>query len=161
MTRTCPRDHRIRTASGWPGLTAVDGGAPAPRRWAASTGCGAGEVGWDGPLSRGCWGTSRSARSSAWSLVAGPAVADVGAAAGTAEAIFAAAIAVFTVALLGVGPGLRRLGPRRLFGVAAAAAGAGLGTAASWDRPVALWAGPSRSCPGLTRSLTTPVGKST
>src|SRR3954452_174488 len=76
-----------------------------------------------------------------WSLVAGPAVADVGASAGSAEAVFAAAIAVFTVALLGVGRGLRRLGPRQLLGVAAAGAGAGLGTAASWDRPPALWAG--------------------
>src|SRR4051794_21122303 len=76
-----------------------------------------------------------------WSLVASPAVADVGAPAGTAEAVFAAAIAVFTVALLGVGRGVRRLGPRQLLGVAAAGAGAGLGTAASWDRPPALWAG--------------------
>jgi MFS family permease len=76
-----------------------------------------------------------------WSLVAGPAVADVGASAGTAEAVFAAAIAVFAVALLGVGQGLRRLGPRGLLGGAAAGAGAGLGTAASWDRPAALWIG--------------------
>jgi OFA family oxalate/formate antiporter-like MFS transporter len=76
-----------------------------------------------------------------WSLVAAPAVADVGASAGTASAVFAAAIGVFTVALLGVGRALRRLGPGRLLGVAAAGAGAGLGTAASWDRPLALWAG--------------------
>src|SRR5829696_7383087 len=68
----------------------------------------------------------------AWSLVAGPAVADVGASTGTA-----AAVSVFTVTLLGVGRGLRRLGPRRLLVVAAAGAGAGLGTAVSWDRPVA------------------------
>jgi MFS family permease len=76
-----------------------------------------------------------------WSLVAGPAVADVGAPAGTAEAVFAAAIAVFTVALLGVGRALRRLGPRRLLDVAAAGAGAGLGTAAVWDGAPALWVG--------------------
>src|SRR5215207_4240810 len=76
-----------------------------------------------------------------WSLVAGPAVADVGASTGTAAAVFAAAIGVFTVALLGVGRGLRRLGPRRLLVVAAAGAGAGLGTAVSWDRPAALWVG--------------------
>jgi MFS family permease len=76
-----------------------------------------------------------------WSLVATPAVADVGASAGTASAVFAATIAVFTAALLGVGGALRWLGPRRLLGVAAAGAGAGLGTAASWDRPLALWAG--------------------
>jgi OFA family oxalate/formate antiporter-like MFS transporter len=41
-----------------------------------------------------------------WSLVAVPAVADVGASAGTAEAVFAAAIAVFTIAVLRVGRGL-------------------------------------------------------
>ena len=76
-----------------------------------------------------------------WSLVSGPAVADVGASAGTGEAVFAVAIGVFTVALLGVGRGLRRLGPRRLLGLAASGAGAGLGTAVSWDRTPALWTG--------------------
>jgi MFS family permease len=76
-----------------------------------------------------------------WSLVAEQAVADVGAPAGTAAAVFAGAIVVFTAALSGVGRALRRLGPRRLLGVAAAGAGAGLGTAAAWDRPLALWVG--------------------
>jgi OFA family oxalate/formate antiporter-like MFS transporter len=76
-----------------------------------------------------------------WSLVAGQATADVGAPASTGTAVFAAAIAVFTLALLGAGRALRSLGPRRLLAGAAVAAGAGLGVAATGQHPLALWCG--------------------
>jgi MFS transporter, OFA family, oxalate/formate antiporter len=76
-----------------------------------------------------------------WSLVAERASRDVGAPAATPTAVFAAAIAVFTVALLGVWHGLQVLGPRRLLAAAAVAAGAGLGVAAIGQHPLALWCG--------------------
>jgi OFA family oxalate/formate antiporter-like MFS transporter len=76
-----------------------------------------------------------------WSLVAAPATADVGASAATGPAVFAAAIAVFTVALLGAGRALRSLGPRRLLVGSAVAAGAGLLVAATGQHPLALWFG--------------------
>jgi OFA family oxalate/formate antiporter-like MFS transporter len=76
-----------------------------------------------------------------WSLVAAPATADVGAPPATGPAVFAAAIAVFTLALLGMGPALRSLGPRRLLAGAAVAAGAGLLVAATGQHPLALWLG--------------------
>jgi OFA family oxalate/formate antiporter-like MFS transporter len=76
-----------------------------------------------------------------WSLVAATATTDVGASAATGPAVFAAAIAVFTLALLGTGRALRSLGPRRLFVGAAVAAGAGLLVAAAGQHPLALWLG--------------------
>lgn len=76
-----------------------------------------------------------------WSLVAQEASRDVGAPAPTAAAVFAVAIAVFSLALLGVRRGLHVLGPRRLLGGAAVAAGAGLGLAATGRHPLALWCG--------------------
>ncbi|MEX5719188.1 MFS transporter [Geodermatophilus maliterrae] len=76
-----------------------------------------------------------------WSLVARQASRDVGAPALTAAAVFAVAIAVFTLALLGTRRGLHVLGPRRLLGGAAVAAGAGLGVAATGQVPLALWVG--------------------
>ena len=76
-----------------------------------------------------------------WSLVAQQASRDVGAPASTATAVFAAAVAVFTLAQLGVRRGLHVLGPRRLLGGAAVVAGTGLGVAASGQHPLALWCG--------------------
>lgn len=76
-----------------------------------------------------------------WSLVAQEASRDVGAPAPTAAAVFAVAIAVFSLALLGVRRGLHVLGPRRLLAGAAVAAGAGLGVAATGRHPLALWCG--------------------
>ncbi|MBY3553113.1 MFS transporter [Modestobacter lapidis] len=76
-----------------------------------------------------------------WSLVAEQATADVGAPGSAGAAVFAAAIAVFTVALLTTGRALRTVGPRRLLGGAAGAAAAGLGVAATGHHPLALWAG--------------------
>jgi MFS family permease len=76
-----------------------------------------------------------------WSLVAQQASRDVGAPAPTATAVFAAAVAVFTLALLGVRRGLHLLGPRRLLAGAAVAAGTGLGVAATGQHPLALWCG--------------------
>jgi OFA family oxalate/formate antiporter-like MFS transporter len=65
----------------------------------------------------------------AWSLVAPAVTADAGAA-GSGTAVFAAALVSFTVALLGVGRVLRRLG-----------AGVGLGLTAAWQRPEVPWLG--------------------
>jgi MFS family permease len=76
-----------------------------------------------------------------WSLVAGQAMVDVGAPATTGGAVFAAAIAVFTMALLWAGRAVRTLGPRWLLAGAAVAAASGLGSAASGQHPVALWCG--------------------
>src|SRR3954452_17664546 len=76
-----------------------------------------------------------------WSLVAGPATADVGASAATGPAVFAAAITVFTLALLGTGRALPRLGPRLLLAGAAVLASAGLLVAATGQHPLALWCG--------------------
>lgn len=76
-----------------------------------------------------------------WSLVAGQATADVGAPAATGAAIFAAAIAVFTLALLWAGRAMHTLGPRRLLAGAAVAAASGLGAAAAGQHPLALWGG--------------------
>jgi MFS transporter, OFA family, oxalate/formate antiporter len=76
-----------------------------------------------------------------WSLVAQQAGRDVHAPAATATAVFAAAVTVFALALLGVRRGLHALGPRRLLGGAAVAAGAGLEVAATAQHPLALWCG--------------------
>ena len=61
----------------------------------------------------------------AWSLVAPRVVADAGAPRGSGPAVFALALGVFTVVLLGVGRWLARVGPRRLLAAAALAAGSG------------------------------------
>jgi OFA family oxalate/formate antiporter-like MFS transporter len=58
----------------------------------------------------------------AWSLVAPRVVADAGAPRGSGPAVFALALGVFTVVLLGVGRWLARVGPRRLLAAAALAA---------------------------------------
>lgn len=76
----------------------------------------------------------------AWSLVAPAVTADAGAA-GSGEAVFAVALVSFTVALLGVGWALRRLGARGLLCVAAVGAGAGLALTAAWQRPEVPWLG--------------------
>jgi MFS family permease len=76
-----------------------------------------------------------------WSLVARQATRDVGGPAPTAAAAFAAAIAVFTLAVLGVRHGLPVRGPRRLLAGAAVAAGAGLAVVATGQHPLALWCG--------------------
>jgi MFS family permease len=76
-----------------------------------------------------------------WSLVSEQATADVGAPHPAGAAVFAAAIVVFTVALVVAGRVLHTLGPRRLLGGAAAAAAAGLGLAATGQHPLALWCG--------------------
>ncbi|MGY1637839.1 MFS transporter [Geodermatophilus sp. SYSU D00742] len=77
----------------------------------------------------------------AWSLVAPSVVADTGGSPGSGAAVFAAALVVFTGTLLGVGRGLRRLGPRRLLAGAAVLAGAGLGLTAVAERPELPWLG--------------------
>ncbi|SES79472.1 MFS transporter [Geodermatophilus poikilotrophus] len=77
----------------------------------------------------------------AWSLVAPRVVADAGAPRGTGPAVFALALAVFTVVLLGVGRWLARVGPRRLLAAAALAAGSGIGVTAAVQRPEAPWLG--------------------
>ncbi|WP_448616746.1 MFS transporter [Modestobacter sp. URMC 112] len=76
-----------------------------------------------------------------WSLVAAEAVADVGAPAATGSAVFAAAIAAFTLALLWAGRAVHTLGPRWLLAGAAVAAASGLGSAAAGQHPLALWGG--------------------
>lgn len=77
----------------------------------------------------------------AWSLVAPRVMADVGAPPGSGPAVFALALGVFTVVLLGVGRRLARLGPRRLLAAAALAAGAGLGLTAAGGEPWTPWLG--------------------
>jgi MFS family permease len=77
----------------------------------------------------------------AWSLVAQDAAADVGMSRDAGAAVFAGAIVVFTVVVLGTSAAERRFGPRRLLYVAAATGGSGLLVAASADGPVALWSG--------------------
>jgi OFA family oxalate/formate antiporter-like MFS transporter len=77
----------------------------------------------------------------AWSLVAPRVVADAGAPRGTGPAVFALALGVFTVVLLGVGRWLARVGPRRLLAAAALAAGSGIGVTAVVQRPEAPWLG--------------------
>jgi OFA family oxalate/formate antiporter-like MFS transporter len=77
----------------------------------------------------------------AWSLVAQDAAADVGMSRDAGAAVFAGAIVVFTVVVLGTGAAEGRFGPRRLLYVAAATGGSGLLVAASADGPVALWSG--------------------
>lgn len=77
----------------------------------------------------------------AWSLVAPRVVADVGAPPGSGPAVFALALGVFTVVLLGVGRLLARVGPRRLLLAAALAAGAGLGLTAAGEAPGTPWLG--------------------
>ncbi|MGR6964579.1 MFS transporter [Geodermatophilus sp. URMC 61] len=77
----------------------------------------------------------------AWSLVAPLVVADVGAPRGSGPAVFALALAVFTVVLLGVGRLLARVGPRRLLAAASLAAGAGLGLTAAGEQPGTPWLG--------------------
>ncbi len=77
----------------------------------------------------------------AWSLVAPRVVADVGAPPGSGPAVFALALGVFTVVLLGVGRLLARVGPRRLLAAAALAAGAGLGVTAAGEEPGTPWLG--------------------
>jgi MFS family permease len=76
----------------------------------------------------------------AWSLVAEDAAADVGLSSGGAV-VFAGAIVVFTVVVLGTATAERRYGPRRCLYAAALAGGGGLLVAATADGPVALWAG--------------------
>jgi MFS family permease len=76
----------------------------------------------------------------AWSLVAADATAGTGTAPG---GVFAGAIVVFAAVLLGLGPVLRRAGPRRLLRLAAAAAGAGLLVAAYAGTPWSLFTGVS------------------
>jgi MFS transporter, OFA family, oxalate/formate antiporter len=77
----------------------------------------------------------------AWSLVAPRVVADAGAPRGGGPAVFALALGVFTVVLLGVGRWLARVGPRRLLAAAALAAGSGIGVTAVVQRPEAPWLG--------------------
>lgn len=77
----------------------------------------------------------------AWSLVAEDAARDVGLPPGGAASVFATAVAVFTVVLLGVGRVGPRLGSRPKLVLAAAAGGAGLLLAALWHDPRALWWG--------------------
>jgi MFS family permease len=77
----------------------------------------------------------------AWSLVAPRVVADAGAPRGSGPAVFALALGVFTVVLLGVGRWLARVGPRRLLAAAALAAGSGIGVTAVVQRPEAPWLG--------------------
>jgi MFS transporter, OFA family, oxalate/formate antiporter len=77
----------------------------------------------------------------AWSLVAQDAATHVGLSPGGAAAVFATAIVVFSVVLLGVGPAQRRYGPRRLLYTAAGTGGAGLLLAATASGPLALWSG--------------------
>jgi MFS family permease len=77
----------------------------------------------------------------AWSLVASRVVAGVGAPPGSGPAVFALALAVFTVVLLGVGRLLARVGPRRLLAAAAVAAAAGLGLTAAGEAPGTPWLG--------------------
>jgi len=77
----------------------------------------------------------------AWSLVAPRVVADAGAPRGSGPAVFALALGVFTVVLLGVGRWLARVGPRRLLAAAALAAGSGIGVTAAVQRPEAPWLG--------------------
>ncbi|MGY1662866.1 MFS transporter [Geodermatophilus sp. SYSU D00705] len=77
----------------------------------------------------------------AWSLVAPQVGADTGAAPGSGPGVFAAAVVVFTVGLLGVGRGLRRYGPRALLAAAAVLAGTGLGLTAAAQRPELPWLG--------------------
>ncbi|MGY1679162.1 MFS transporter [Geodermatophilus sp. SYSU D01176] len=77
----------------------------------------------------------------AWSLVASPVVAAVGAPRGSGPAVFALALGVFTLVLLGVGRLLARVGPRRLLAAAALSAGAGLGVTAAVPWRGAPWLG--------------------
>lgn len=94
----------------------------------------------------------------AWSLVAQEAARDSGLSPGGAAWVFAGAIVVFTVVLLGVGRGLRRLGPRGRLSVAALAGGSGLLLAASWQHPLALFVGVSGlfgTASGLAYSVAT------
>lgn len=77
----------------------------------------------------------------AWSLVAPDAARDVGLSAGGAAGAFAGAIVVFTVVVLGVGRGLRRLGPRQRLVLAALVGGAGLLLAALGRHPLTLYVG--------------------
>ncbi|MGY1823168.1 MFS transporter [Geodermatophilus sp. SYSU D00079] len=77
----------------------------------------------------------------AWSLVAPQVGADTGAPPGSGPGVFAAALVVFTVSLLGVGAALRRHGPRALLTTAAVLAGAGLGLTAAAQRPELPWLG--------------------
>lgn len=77
----------------------------------------------------------------AWSLVTEQAAADVGAGGTTTSAVFATAIATFTVALLVVGRLDPQPAPRAVLVAAAAAAGSGLGLAAISQHPATLWCG--------------------
>lgn len=77
----------------------------------------------------------------AWSLVAEDAASDVGLSGDAAAAVFAGAIVVFTVVVLGTGAVERRHGPRRRLYAAAVAGGGGLLIAATADGPLALWSG--------------------
>ncbi|WP_448608809.1 MFS transporter [Geodermatophilus sp. URMC 60] len=77
----------------------------------------------------------------AWSLVSPRVVADAGAPRGSGPAVFALALGVFTVVLLGVGRWLARVGPRPLLAAASLAAGAGLAVTAAVQRPEAPWLG--------------------
>jgi MFS family permease len=77
----------------------------------------------------------------AWSLVAGDAARDVGMSGDAAAAVFAGAIVVFTVVVLGTGRAERRYGPRLLLYSAAVAGGGGLLVAATAAGPLGLWFG--------------------
>jgi MFS family permease len=73
--------------------------------------------------------------------VADDAATDVGMSGDAAAAVFAGAIVVFTVVVLGAGTAQRRYGPRRLLYAAAGTGGGGLLVAATAAGPLALWFG--------------------
>jgi MFS transporter, OFA family, oxalate/formate antiporter len=77
----------------------------------------------------------------AWSLVAPRVVTDAGAPPESGPAVFALAVAVFTVVLLAAGRPLARVGPRPVLAVAALAAGTGLGLTAAAEEPWTPWLG--------------------
>jgi MFS family permease len=77
----------------------------------------------------------------AWSLVADDAALDVGMSGEAAAAVFAGALVVFTLVVLGTGAARRRYGPRLLLCAAAGTGGAGLLVAANAGGPLALWLG--------------------
>ena len=93
------------------------------------------------PVVSGVLATTAVGTLFAWSLVASPVVADVGAPRGSGPAVFALALGVFTVVLLVVGRLLALVGPRRLLVAAAVSAGAGLGVTAAAQWPGTPWLG--------------------
>lgn len=77
----------------------------------------------------------------AWSLVADDAAHATGLSPRGSAAVFAGAIVVFTLCLLGTGAASRWIAPRALLIFAGAAGGSGLLLAALWSHPLALWSG--------------------